>query len=92
MELRHNSTCFNRMLQGIQNPTFPNELGNADISSLYKRKGRHDRSNYRPVSILPLLSGPFGRILYGQINCHARDMLWGYQEGFRKGFSSQRSK
>ena len=92
MELRHDSTCFNRMLQGIQNPTFPNELGNADISPLYKKKGRHDKSNYRPVNILPLLSRPFERILYGQISCHARDMLWGYQEGFRKGFSSQHSK
>ena len=80
------------MLQGIQNPTFPNELRNADISPLYKKRGRHDKSNYRPVSILPILSRPFVRILYGRISCRAGDMLWGYREGFRKGFSSQHSK
>ena len=50
------------MLKGIQDPTFPNELGNADISPVYKKKDRHDKSNHRPVSILPLLSKPFERI------------------------------
>ena len=43
---------------------FPNELKNADISPVYKKKDRHDKSNYRPVSFLPLLSKPFERILY----------------------------
>ena len=80
------------MLKGIQDPTFPNELGNADISPLYKKKDRHDKSNHRPVSILPLLSRSFERILYEQISSYAKDMLWKCQEGFRKGFSSQHSK
>ena len=92
VELRHNRACFNIMLQGIQNPTFPNELRDADISPVYKKKGRHDESDYRPVSILPLLSRPFERILYEQTNSHAKDMLWKYQEGFQTGFSSQHSK
>ena len=53
--------CYN---QNIKNSTFPNELKKADISSVYKKKDRHDKSNYRPVSFLPLLSKPFERILY----------------------------
>ena len=44
--------------------TFPNELKNADISPVYNKKDRHDNSNYRPVSILPLLSKPFEAIHY----------------------------
>ena len=48
--------------QNIKNATFPNELKNADMSHLYKKIDRHDKSNHRPVSILPLLSKPFERI------------------------------
>ena len=53
--------CYN---QNIRNSTLPNELKNSDISPVYKKKDRHDKSSYRPVSILPLLSKPFERILY----------------------------
>ena len=80
--------CYN---QNIKNSTFPNELKNADISLVFKKKDRHDKSNYRPVSILPLLSKPFERILYEQIDSHTKDILSKYQGGFRKKFSSQHS-
>ena len=56
--------------QNIKNSTFPNELKNADISPVYQIKDRHDKSNYRPASILPLLSISFERILYEQIDSH----------------------
>ena len=58
---------------------------------MFKKKDRHDKSNYRPVSILPLLSKPFERILFEQINSHAKDILSKYQGGFPKRFSSQHS-
>ena len=57
--------CYN---QNIKNSTFPNELKNANISPVLKKKDRHGKSNYRPVSILPLLSKPFELILYEQID------------------------
>ena len=56
---------------------------------MFKKKDRHDKSNYRPVSILPLLSKPFERILYEQIDSHTKDILSKYQGGFRKRFNSQ---
>ena len=58
---------------------------------MFKKKDRYDKSNYRPVSILPLLSKPFERILYEQIDSHTKDILSKYQEGFRKRFSFQHS-
>ena len=78
-------------IRKIKNSTFSNELKNADISPTFKKKDRHDKSNYRPVSILPLLSKPFERILYEQIDSHTKDILSKYQGGFRKRFSSQHS-
>ena len=48
--------CYN---YNIENATFPDELKNADISPVQKKKDCHDKSNYRPVSILPHFSKPF---------------------------------
>ena len=80
--------CYN---PNIKNSTFPNELKNADISPVYKKKDRHDKSNYKSVSILPLLSKPCERILYEQIDSHTKDILSKYQGGFPEKFSSQHS-
>ena len=77
--------------QNIKNSTFPNKLKNADTSPVYKKKDRHDKSNYRPVNILPLLSKPFEHVLYEQIDSHTKDILSKYQGGFRKKFSSRHS-
>ena len=49
--------CYN---QNIKNSAFPNELKNADISPVFKKKDHQDKSNYRP----------FERILYEQIDSH----------------------
>ena len=73
--------CFN---QNIRNSTFPNELKNADVSPVEKKKDRCDKSNYRPVSILPLLSKLFERILYEQMYSHTKDILSEYWEVFGK--------
>ena len=77
--------------QNIKNSTFPNELKIVNIYPVYKKKDRHDKSNYRPVSIVPLLSKPFERILYEQIDNHTKDILSKYQRVFRKNLSSQHS-
>ena len=44
--------CFN---QNIKNLKLPSDPKNADISSIYKIKDRHDKSSYRLVIILPFL-------------------------------------
>ena len=64
MRLWYNS-IFN---QNIKNWTFFNELKNAGRYPVYMKKNCQDKSNYRPVSILPLLWQPFERSLYKQIN------------------------
>ena len=64
--------CYN---QNIKNSTFLNELKNADISPVYKKDDRLDKSNYRPVSILVLSSKLFELNLYEQTDSHTKDML-----------------
>ena len=70
--LKWNSNIIARVLgesfnQDIKRFNIPYDLKNADISAVYKKKDRHDKSNYRPVSILSLLSKLFERYSYEQI-------------------------
>ena len=65
--------------QNTKNSTFANELKNADISPVYKKKDCHE---VKPVSILPLLSKPFECVLYVQIDSHTKDILPKYQGRF----------
>ena len=40
--------CYN---QNIKNSTFPNELKNAEISPVFKKKDRHDKSDFEKDSV-----------------------------------------
>ena len=61
----------------------------ADITPAFKKGGKHDKSNYRPVSILPILSKVYEKCLYKQIENYMENILSNFQCGFRKGFNTQ---
>jgi len=61
----------------------------ADINPIYKNISRNDKSNYRPISVLPNLSKVYERILSKQISSYFENILSKRQCGFRKGYSSQ---
>ena len=42
--------------QSIDYATFPNNLKDADVTPVHKKDDRTDKTNYRPVSILPAIS------------------------------------
>jgi len=44
--------CINKC---ITTNTFPDELKNADIIPIFKKKDPNDKSNYRPISLLPTI-------------------------------------
>ena len=64
---------------------FPEELKFAHVIPIYKGGNSIMLNNYRPVSVLPLLSKIFKRIMYNRliefINTH--DILYKYQFEFR---------
>ena len=64
-------------------------LKNADIKPIWKKDSRSDKSNYRPVSILPNLSKIFEKILYKQMERFSDLILSKKQCGFRKGFNAE---
>ena len=48
-----------------------------------------DISNYRPISILPVISKVYERLIFYQVNKHFDPIFSKYQCGFRKGYSTQ---
>ena len=82
--------CFVEPLTHILNLSamygvFPSELKLAKVIPLYKANDPMVFYNYRPVSVLPVFSKIFERIVYNQllsfINKHK--LLYSYQFGFR---------
>ena len=68
---------------------FPSKLKLADITPLYKKLEAIYKENFRPVSLLPVVSKIFERIMQKQM----RDYIDGYLSphlcGYRRGYNSQ---
>ena len=47
------------------------------------------KENYRPVSVLPIISKVFEKLMQNQINLHIKSFLSSYLCGYRKSFNSQ---
>lgn len=76
------TNCINKCLQS---GTFPDTLKVAKVSPIYKAGSRSDPGNYRPVSVLPILSKIFERVLYTRLNNYLieKKFLIDEQYGFR---------
>ena len=73
----------------IENSDFPQSLKLADITPVYKKNDSLDKTNYRPVSILPVVSKFFERIMQKQINDFITSFLSPNLCGYRKIFNTQ---
>lgn len=59
------TSCINECLV---RGSFPDSLKLAKVSPIYKSGSKTDPSNHRPVSVLPVISKFFERILYTRLN------------------------
>ena len=80
------ANCMNAC---IKQNKFPNELKIADITPIIKKDDPLDKTNYRPISILPTVSKIFERILFNQLQRFSNKILSPLLCGFRKGYSTQ---
>ena len=70
------------MITGI----FPNEWKSAGVTPLYKNSGkRTEPTNYRPISVIPVVAKVFERIIYDQIYKYLTEnsLLTRHQSGIR---------
>ena len=72
----------------ISNKKFPTRLKLADITPLFKKLEDVNKENYRPVSLLPLVSKIFERVMQEQMVCFIGDHLSPYLCGYRKGYNA----
>ena len=80
--------CFNT---AINDGIFPHDLKLADIVPVFKKKDPLNPENYRPISLLPVISKVFEKILHEQMSNYMDLKLSIYLCGFRKGYSTQHS-
>ena len=60
----------------VYSSIFPSELKKADIIPIHKKKSKFDIENYRPVSILPVLSKIYERCMFDQIYSYFNQILF----------------
>ena len=70
--------------------SFPDACKIAKVKPLFKKVSKTDPSNYRPISLLPLLSKVFERVVFNQTEefLSLNKVLYDYQSGFRKNHST----
>ena len=85
------SILHNLFNKTISNGIFPDELKSANITPIFKKENPLDKKNYRPISVLPIVSKLFERLIQKQINTYINTFLSPYLCGFRKGYSAQQA-
>ena len=73
----------------IDNKKFPSKLKCADLTPIFKKLECIFVENYRPISLLPVVSKIFERIMQKQLNTYVNEYLSRYLCGFRKGYNTQ---
>ena len=90
--LKVSKFCFpeltNYINESLTNNKFPDTLKLSDITPVFKKLDPSDKANYRPVSILPLLSKVFEKIMYDQLYEYLEHFLNQLLCGFRKAHST----
>ena len=75
----------------IDSNVVPDELKMARVKPLYKKNSRVDVGNYRPVSILNVISKILEKVVCIQLEKYLieNDILFEFQSGFRGGYSTE---
>ena len=82
-------TCI--INQSLCTGIFPESLKIAKIIPIFKKENPHITDNYRPVSLLPILSKIFEKVVFIQVYEYftENDLLYKSQYGFRKLHSTE---
>ena len=68
---------------------FPAGLKQAQVLPLYKKKDPLNKENFRPVSLLPIISKIYERSMHDQLSEHLNSSFNPFLAAFRKGFGCQ---
>ena len=90
---KNSKYCFSELKKSINKAfkenKFPDTLKLSDIVPAFKKLDAADKTSFRPVSVLPLLSKVFETIMFDQLYEYAETFLNKLFCGFRKAHSTQ---
>merc|ERR1711884_504712 len=88
-EINEVLTCI--INQSLMTGIFPSSLKIAKISPIYKKEDPHLTDNYRPISLLPVISKIFEKVAFKQVYDYFNEnnLLYKSQYGFRKKHSTE---
>ena len=74
----------------LKSATVPDDFKLARVLPIYKKGNQNDEGNYRPVSILPVVSKVLERIVYKQMHNYLEhnNLIYAFQSGFRSAHST----
>ena len=74
----------------MANGKYPSMWKRANVQPVHKKNSRQDKTNYRPISLLPICSKIFEKVLFNSIYKHLDDnnLLSKHQSGFRPADST----
>ena len=90
--MENSEFCFSELTKCINksfNDEFPDSLKLSDMLIVFKKLDPTDKKNFRLVSLLPLLSKVFDKIMYDQLNGYLETFLNKLLCGFHKAHSTQ---
>ena len=80
---------YHQFNEAVDSSKFADFFKSADILAAFKQGSRNKKEKYRPISILPLISKIFEKIICRQLSNHFGNILSKFQCGFRTGYSPQ---
>ena len=80
---------FRKFNEAICSSRFPATFKFANVTPVFKNGDRNQKDNHRPISILPIISKIFEKLICRQLSNHFDNIFSKFQCGFRKGFSAQ---
>ena len=75
--------------EDIRSSKYTESFKSANIRCAFKQGSRNLKNNYRPISILPLISKIFDKFICKQLLNHFNNIFSKLQCGFRKRFGVQ---
>ena len=74
----------------INNGSFPHRWKHANVQPVHKKNARQDKSNSRPISLLPICGKIFEKIVFDSLYNFftSNNLIYENQPGFRPGDST----
>jgi hypothetical protein len=73
----------------IEQGIFPDQLKLAEVSSIFKKKDKLDKGNYRPISVLIVSSKVFEKIYVKRITFYFQSIFSSLLSGYREHYSCE---